>query len=60
MEGEIITMSELFRFEREGIDKEGMVMGGLRPTGIVPGFHKKLMDRGIDLPIEVFSGPGLD
>ena len=59
MEGEIITMSELFRFERQGVDEDGMVLGELQPTGIVPGFYKKLMARGIDLPIEVFSAEGL-
>jgi pilus assembly protein CpaF len=59
MEGEIITMSELFRFEREGIDEEGKVLGGLRPTGIVPAFHKEVLSRGINLPIEVFSPESL-
>ena len=54
MEGEIITMSELFRFERQGVDEDGMIIGGLQATGIVPGFHKTLSSRGIDLPIEVF------
>jgi pilus assembly protein CpaF len=54
MEGEIITMSELFRFEREGVDEAGMIIGGLKATGIVPGFHKTLVSRGIDLPIEAF------
>jgi len=57
MEGDIITMSELFRFNREGLDKDGMVIGELRPTGIVPSFHRDLKRRGIDLPIELF---GLD
>jgi pilus assembly protein CpaF len=55
MEGDIITMSELFAFEREGIDDEGNVMGKLRATGIIPAFHKNLSHRGIDLPIEVFD-----
>ena len=54
MEGEIITMSELFRFERQGLDEDGVIIGGLQATGIVPGFHKTLGSRGIDLPIEVF------
>ena len=58
MEGEIITMSELFRFERRGLDDEGNVLGELRSTGIVPGFHKTLAGKGIDLPIEVFSPEG--
>jgi pilus assembly protein CpaF len=55
MEGDIITMSELFSFEREGIDEEGNVIGKLRATGIIPAFHKNLSHRGIDLPIEVFD-----
>lgn len=54
MEGEIITMSELFRFERRGLDKEGKVLGELVTTGIVPQFEKRLRERGIDLPINLF------
>ena len=57
MEGDIITMSELFRFQRRGIDEDGKVLGELRPTGIVPSFHRELERRGIELPIELF---GLD
>jgi pilus assembly protein CpaF len=55
MEGDIITMSEMFRFNREGIDENGQVIGELRPTGIVPSFHRDLKRRGIDLPIELFG-----
>ena len=55
MEGEVITMSELFSFQREGIDDEGNVLGELRATGIVPAFHKTLKRRGIDLPVDVFG-----
>jgi len=55
MEGEIITMSELYQFHRTGMDKEDNVIGTYQPTGIVPGFYKKLKLMGIDLPIEVFS-----
>jgi pilus assembly protein CpaF len=55
MEGDIITMTELFTFQREGMDEEGNVKGNLRATGIVPAFHKNLSHRGIDLPIEVFE-----
>lgn len=55
MEGDIITMSELFTFQREGMDDEGNVIGNLKATGIIPAFHKNLSHRGIDLPIEVFS-----
>ena len=55
MEGETITTSELFRFEREGLDEDGIIKGQLRATGIVPAFHKTLVSRGIDLPISVFG-----
>lgn len=55
MEGDIITMSELFTFDRSGINEDGKVMGRLRATGVVPGFYKNLKARGIDLPIEMFE-----
>jgi pilus assembly protein CpaF len=55
MEGDVITMSELFTFRRAGLDKDGNVLGQLEPTGVVPGFFKKLGQRGIPLPVEVFS-----
>jgi pilus assembly protein CpaF len=55
MEGDIITMSELFKFDREGIDNNGKVVGRIRATGVVPGFFKNLAHRGIDLPIETFD-----
>ena len=55
MEGEVITMSELFVFKREGIDEQGNVMGKLQATGIIPAFYKQLANRSIDLPIEVFE-----
>jgi pilus assembly protein CpaF len=55
MEGDLITMSEIFAFERTGVDKEGNVLGNLRPTGVVPGFQRRLARRGIDLPVALFS-----
>jgi pilus assembly protein CpaF len=55
MEGEIVTMSELFTFERKGLDENGDVRGELRPTGIVPAFYRDLQSKGINFPIEVFG-----
>ncbi len=55
MEGDVITMSELFRFDRQGIDKEGNVIGALKATGIIPGFHKQITRKGIELPVELFG-----
>ena len=55
MEGDIITMSEIFRFDREGIDSDGKVIGQIKATGVIPGFYKNLAPRGIELPIETFE-----
>ena len=57
MEGDVITMSEIFAFERTGVDKEGNVLGKLKATGVVPGFQRRLARRGIELPVELFSLP---
>ncbi len=54
MEGDVITTSELFKFERHGLDKERNVVGELVTTGIVPSFEKRLRERGIELPVELF------
>jgi pilus assembly protein CpaF len=54
MEGDVITTSELFTFERRGLDKDRNVLGQLVTTGIVPGFERRLRERGIDLPVELF------
>ncbi|HJY40387.1 MAG TPA: CpaF family protein [Steroidobacteraceae bacterium] len=54
MEGDVITSTELFAFERRGVDKEGNVLGELRSTGIVPSFLRDVQARGIELPIELF------
>ena len=55
MEGDVITMSELFRFDRKGLSADGVVLGELKATGIVPGFHKTLQTKAVDLPIKLFS-----
>ncbi len=55
MEGDVVTMSEIFTFERTGVDKEGNVLGELKPTGVVPAFQKRLSRRGLDLQASLFS-----
>jgi pilus assembly protein CpaF len=57
MEGDIVTMSEIFTFERRGLDADGNVLGELRPTGVMPAFQKRLAQRGVDLPASLFSLP---
>lgn len=55
MEGDIITLSEIFAFKRQGVDKAGRVIGAIEPTGIVPSFMKRLAERGVELPLNVFN-----
>ena len=55
MEGEVITMQEIFHFERYGVDKDGQVLGELVPTGIRPHFAKRLKLAGIELPSQLFE-----
>ncbi|WP_457787228.1 CpaF family protein [Pseudomonas sp. PL-6] len=54
MEGEIITMTEIFAFVRRGIGEQGEVLGDYRPTGMVPAFRDVLAKRGIELPLNLF------
>ncbi len=55
MEGEVITMQDLFVFEREGMDKEGNVLGRFRATGIRPRCADRLQQYGVDLAGTLFS-----
>src|SRR4051812_34380833 len=50
MEGETITMQEIFQYERTGVDKDGQVLGRFRPTGIRPRFAERLKACGLQLP----------
>jgi len=54
MEGDVITMSEIFRFEQTGIEN-GKVIGRLRPTGLRPKFMYKIQEAGIMLPPTIFG-----
>ncbi|HSM57311.1 MAG TPA: CpaF family protein [Candidatus Sulfomarinibacteraceae bacterium] len=54
MEGEVITMSEIFRFEQTSIE-DGKVIGRLRPTGLRPKFMYKIREAGIMLPPSIFG-----
>lgn len=54
MEGDVITMSDIFKFERAGFEG-GKVIGALRPTGLRPKFMTKLEAHGIHLPSNIFG-----
>ncbi len=55
MEGEVITMQDIFVFERSGINAQGKVMGRFRATGIRPKASDRLAASGIQLPIQMFE-----
>jgi pilus assembly protein CpaF len=54
MEGDVITMSEIYRFEQTGIEN-GKVIGRLRPTGLRPKFMYRIQEAGIMLPPSIFG-----
>jgi pilus assembly protein CpaF len=55
MEGDIITMTEVFKFQRHGIDEQGNVLGTFKATGIIPSFYNHLQKRGMVIDREVFD-----
>ena len=54
MEGEVITMTDIFVFEQTGVEN-GQIAGRLRPTGLRPKFMDKLEAAGINLPPSIFG-----
>ncbi len=54
MEGEMITMSDIFEFEQTGYENNKIV-GRIRPTGIRPKFIEQIEDAGIALPSSIFG-----
>jgi pilus assembly protein CpaF len=56
MEGEVITMQEIFVFEKMGITQDGKVIGRFRATGVRPKCCERLKMCGIHLPPDMFEG----
>jgi pilus assembly protein CpaF len=54
MEGEIITLQDIFYFKQEGFDDQGKVRGRFVPTGFVPRFYDDLQRRGIPVNMNIF------
>lgn len=54
MEGDVITLQDIFVFEKQGIDENGKVVGEHRSTGIRPKFSDKLEMAGIEVPESLF------
>jgi pilus assembly protein CpaF len=55
MEGEIVTMQDIFLFRKRGIRENGEVIGEFMPTGIRPKFSERLIVAGVQLPMAMFE-----
>jgi pilus assembly protein CpaF len=55
MEGEVISMQDIFEFAQEGFDANGRAQGRHRPTGFVPKFYEDLKARGIEANMAIFQ-----
>jgi len=58
MEGDIITLQDIFLYHQDGKDSNGKVIGDFKATGIRPNFSKKLAEYGILFPSELFMQRG--
>jgi pilus assembly protein CpaF len=56
MEGDIITMQEIFMFEKVGVTQDGKVIGRFKATGVRPKCCERLRASGIHLPADMFEG----
>ncbi len=57
MEGTVITMQEIFRFQPRGRDPQGRVQGSLSPCGLLPKCRQLIQDSGVDLDPDLFQAP---
>ena len=58
MEGEIVVLTDIFKFEQTGIGENGKILGELKPTGIRPIFGPRLEAAGFKLSGDIFMPPG--
>jgi pilus assembly protein CpaF len=55
MEGDLITLQELFVFQQTGLDQDRKVKGRFKATGVRPKFAERLVAKGVALPSELFD-----
>lgn len=60
MEGETVTLTDIFKFEQTGVSPDGKVLGELKPTGIRPLFSTRLEIAGFKLGPEIFGASVVD
>jgi len=57
MEGDVVTMQDIFVFQKWGVKENGEVLGDFMPTGIRPKFAERLAVSGVKLPATMFEPP---
>jgi pilus assembly protein CpaF len=55
LEGEQVTMQDIFLFEKSGVAENGKVLGRFKATGVRPRFFETLRASGIQLPASLFQ-----
>jgi pilus assembly protein CpaF len=55
MEGSVVTMQDIFSFQKRGINEDGKVVGEFTATGVRPKFSERLLVAGVRLPTEMFN-----
>ena len=55
MQGETVTLQEIFRFKETGFDKNRKIIGAFQAMGMIPTFIEKLEQKGVVIPREIFS-----
>ncbi|HEX3374580.1 MAG TPA: CpaF family protein, partial [Edaphobacter sp.] len=55
MSDDVVSLQDIFRFEKRGLGPNNKVLGRFRSTGIVPRFLEKLQASGIDIPMEIYN-----
>jgi pilus assembly protein CpaF len=56
MEGQVVTLQDLFRFVQTSVDGDGAIHGEIEPTGIRPSFAERFDREGVTLPEGIFTG----
>jgi pilus assembly protein CpaF len=60
MEGDVIVLSDIFKFNQTGVDIDGKILGQVKPTGIRPLFGPRLEAAGFKLGAEIFGATAAD
>ena len=55
MQGDVVTLQEVFRFKEEGMGRDGKITGQFQASGIIPSFIEKFEQRGLKIPRDLFT-----